>query len=316
MRSEGKKILVPVDGSAQSLKTVHYVAQIMPPLTTKIVLFHVLSKIPEHFRDLGIVSSTMSREVVYAMDIMDKEQRAKIEEFMRRARGVLYDAGFPESNVSVEIREMEKGFARDIAAESRHRYNAIAIGRKGINPLQEMVLGSIASKIVVNYCRIPIWLVGANPGNGKVLVAMDPSDSAITAVDHVAGILNGTTEEIRLIHAVRGIKSVTEGYQNIFIGDYLDKLNREAAAKITPVFEEAIDHMTAMGISSERISTTVVTGVASRAGAILKEAQEGDFGTIVLGRRGVTRVQNYDMGRVTYKLVQMVADRAVWVVGC
>jgi len=53
MGPEGKKILVPVDGATQSLDTVKYVSKIMPAANTKVVLFHVLSKIPEHFRDLG-----------------------------------------------------------------------------------------------------------------------------------------------------------------------------------------------------------------------------------------------------------------------
>ena len=44
-------------------------------------------------------------------------------------------------------------------------------------------------------------------------------------------------------------------------------------------------------------------------------ALPGGYGTIVVGRRGLSTVEEFDMGRVSNKLVQAAKDRAVWVVG-
>jgi hypothetical protein len=46
------KLLVPVDGSDRSLKTVRYISKIDPFRRMRIVLFHVFSKVPEGFWDL------------------------------------------------------------------------------------------------------------------------------------------------------------------------------------------------------------------------------------------------------------------------
>jgi nucleotide-binding universal stress UspA family protein len=67
--------------------------------------------------------------------------------------------------------------------------------------------------------------------------------------------------------------------------------------------------------SHERLSTRVVTGVGSRAAAILAEAEAGNYDTIVVGRRGVSEVLDFSMGRVTNKLTQITKQNALWIVG-
>jgi hypothetical protein len=56
-------------------------------------------------------------------------------------------------------------------------------------------------------------------------------------------------------------------------------------------------------------------GATTRAGTILEEARSGGYGAIVVGRPGVSTVEEFDMGRVSNKLVQTAEDRALRVVG-
>jgi hypothetical protein len=58
----------------------------------------------------------------------------------------------------------------------------------------------------------------------------------------------------------------------------------------------------------------IITGVASRAAAIYEEALRGGYGTIVAGRKGISRVEEFNMGRVTSKLLQLAKGLAVWIV--
>ena len=44
-------------------------------------------------------------------------------------------------------------------------------------------------------------------------------------------------------------------------------------------------------LGKERISTKIITGVLSRAAAIVKEAGQENYDTIVLGRRGLSQVK-------------------------
>jgi nucleotide-binding universal stress UspA family protein len=68
------------------------------------------------------------------------------------------------------------------------------------------------------------------------------------------------------------------------------------------------------GVEGDRISTKIVTGAASRAKAIVEEAKNGGYGTIAVGRRGLSRVEECFMGRVSKKVIQLAQEMAVWVV--
>ena len=56
------------------------------------------------------------------------------------------------------------------------------------------------------------------------------------------------------------------------------------------------------------------SGVRSRSEAIVKEAADGGFGTIVVGRRGLSKVEAFFMGRVGHEVVYGGKMFSVWVV--
>ena len=68
------------------------------------------------------------------------------------------------------------------------------------------------------------------------------------------------------------------------------------------------------GVKGSRISTQVNLHSSSRAKDILTEAREGAYGTIVMGRRGLSKVHEFLMGRVTNKVLHRAEGFAVWIV--
>jgi nucleotide-binding universal stress UspA family protein len=46
----------------------------------------------------------------------------------------------------------------------------------------------------------------------------------------------------------------------------------------------------------------------------VEEARNSSCGTIVMGRRGLSRVEEFFMGRVSKKVLQLAKWNAVWVV--
>jgi nucleotide-binding universal stress UspA family protein len=68
------------------------------------------------------------------------------------------------------------------------------------------------------------------------------------------------------------------------------------------------------GFESEKISEKIITGVSSRSGAIVEEAEDGGYSTIVVGRRGLSKVEAFFMGRVGHKVVYGGKNFTVWVV--
>jgi nucleotide-binding universal stress UspA family protein len=155
---------------------------------------------------------------------------------MRKAENILQRAGFPKESVEVKIHNRKSGFARDIAREAKQGYDGILVGRKGMSNLKDLVLGSIATKLIEKISFIPILVVGKKPKTGSVLMALDGSDNAARAVDYVGKILGGSDYAARLIHVIR---SDNPEYVN------------ERKMKMNGVFDEAKAVLETSGFNSE-----------------------------------------------------------------
>ena len=318
--SKPNRILVAVDGSEHALAAVRYVGKTLPPERVEIVMYHVITKVPESFWDLE--QEPAFRYKLADIKAWEDIQERLIKEFLVKARQALREAGIPDEAVCEKIEERKAGIARDIIAEAAAGYDAVVVGRRGLSELKDLVLGSIAFKLLERVCEIPVWIVGGKMQRGKFLVAMDTSDGSMHAVNHVASIVNGSPYfEVTLIHVVRGLdifhqifeKGIGEALQRDWI-ESTEKELEETRKEIEPLFREARSRLVSAGIRPERIKEKVVKGRGSRAGTICDEAEQGGYDTIVVGRRGLSRVQEFFMGRVSNKVIQLAKDKTVWVV--
>ena len=297
MTGTQKKILLAVDGSENSLEVVRYAGKIPAFREMATVLYNVSSKIPEAYWDLEKNSSAAWR--MSEARAWEKEHDKVIQGCMRRAEKMLQVAGFHKESIEVKIHNRKQGFARDIAKEAERGYGGVLVGRKGMSNLKDLVLGSIATKLIEKISFVPILVVGKNPQTGSVLLALDGSDNATRAVDYVGKVLGGSDYAARLIHVIR---SDNPEYVN------------ERKMEIKGVFDEARGELIISGFNPDRVTTKIITGAGSRAAAVVQEAQDGDYGTIVVGRRGLSRVRDFLMGRVSNKLIHLAKNQAVWVV--
>jgi nucleotide-binding universal stress UspA family protein len=158
-----KKFLVLVDGSERSLNTVKYIKDFMPvDAHTQIVLFHVFSGIPEEYRELMKEPTCMGA----LQELKNRELDEKLQSmaFLERTKEILIAAGFPEQSVELKLHGMEKGIARDIIDETKKGYSAVFMSRRGITmALQNIILGSVAVKLLQSLSFIPLILVGPAP---------------------------------------------------------------------------------------------------------------------------------------------------------
>ncbi len=315
-----KKILLSVDGSEHALHAVRYVAATAPADRVEVVLFHIMTRIPESFWDL-------QKEPAFHYRFLDMrewemQQEKLILEFMSQACEILYAAGFPGESVRVSMQDRKIGIAQDIIAESRQGYDTVVAGRRGLSELKDLVLGSIANKLVEKLAQVPVWVIGARQQRGKFLVALDTSEGAMLAVDYVAKMVGCSPRfEVTLFHVVRGFDIFHQAIGKPAARDpdglWQERLAKElerAGSGIEDVFAEATGRLLDAGMEPAHVSRKVAKGASSRAGAILDEAERGGFDTVVVGRRGLSRVQEFFMGRVSNKVIHLAKDKTVWVV--
>lgn len=297
MTPRKKRILLAFDGSFHAMESARYIGRIPTFQRMDIVLFHVFTRIPECYYDLEPSTPMASR--LREIRAWESQQETEIQEAVEKARRLLIEEGVPESNIQLEMHERQKGIARDLAAEAKKGYAAVIIGRKGVSRIRDLVMGSVSAKLLEKLTFVPLIVVGRNAGARRSLVALDRSENSWRAAEFTARMLGGTDWEVTLASVVRG--DVTECIE-------------EARAAMAEVFEKVTDRFVKSGFAREHISTRLISGAQSRAAVLVQKADQGGFGTIVVGRRGLSRVKDFFIGRVSNKVIQLARDQAVWVV--
>jgi nucleotide-binding universal stress UspA family protein len=311
MVDKGKKILLTVDGSEQSMDAVRYVAGSVQQSKAQVVVYQVMSKVPEVFWDLG--RDPAWEQKIESLRLWEKQQESLAESFMANAVTIFRDAGFGASAVTTKIGRQKEGIARDIISEAHQGFDIVVAGRGKSNE-EGVPLGSVATKVLSAAANFSLWLIGGKPTSDKVLIALDSSEGGLRAVKHAGTMFNHDNNLMTLFHAIRGICVSSVGLEDIFPEAYRKQLMEEAEEEIQPALQLAKAHLKRLDISPERLSSKVITSVRSRAAAIVQEARQEGYGTIVVGRRGISEVTEFAMGRVTNKLTQLAKDRALCIV--
>lgn len=308
------RLLVAVDGSSHSLDAVRYMAHLAMGSRARLKLLLILPAFQEEVFWQVPMDEAFMRHMRTRYEDHASEARKSAEGFLDRCLKILVDAGIPERFVDLEVRSQRVGVARDIIAEAGTGYDAVVIGRRGLGKVESLLLGSVSTKIVQRLQTIPVWVVGGLSQVKRVLIAVDASANSGKAVDFAASYLSGTDCKIRLFHAVRGFPP-TLGPTFLQTGEELERqLTANLNQGINQMFDMYRSSLMAAGIDSERIQTEWTMGSISRAADILALARRGEFGTVVLGRRGISAVRELVMGRVTNKVLHGAEGLAVWIV--
>ncbi len=304
-----RKLLVPVDGSDRSINTVKYISKFEPFRRMRVILFHVFSKVPEGFWDLE--TDPRSTSTVKEVRAWEVQQKRNINQYMEIARQFLIKTGFPSNSIEVKIQNRKEGFARDIIREARNGYYAVVTRRRGMTGLRGIVLGSVATKLVEKLSFLPLILVGRKPPGNKILLGFDGSEGSLRAVDFVGSTMGGFGFKAKLIYVIRGKENDDPHTQLLYSpAKYTDTARKQMTTDLALAGEKLAD----LGFKPHQISTELISGAASRARAIVAEAKQNGYGTIVMGRRGHSKVRDFFIGRVTNKVIHLARDKTVWII--
>ena len=312
-----KKLLVLVDGSERSVRTVNYVREFMPlDENMKIVLFHVFKGFPETYWE--ITREQGFSETDRKFQDWGAAQENKIRKYLEQMKITLVAGGFSEAQIEIKVHILETGVAQDIIEEAKQGYKAVVMSRRSMaNVLQCIILGSVAVKLLESISFIPIIFTGPAPPVKKILLAVDASPCSMEAVDFVASFLGGQGYEVCIFHAIIGLGKVDFEYtdDSPMPDVNMPDLRIETfKLKVAHMMHDIKDRLVAAGFAPEKVYEKIAPGVNSRSEAIVKEAEDGNYGAIVVGRRGLSRVEAFFMGRVGHKVVYGGRQFTVWVV--
>ncbi|MDX9789070.1 MAG: universal stress protein [Desulfobacterales bacterium] len=304
------KILMAADGSDQSLNAVRYIGGAFSAGRVEVVLFSVRASVPESFLDLR--KEAAFRSTMLSISAWESQTKRDLDAFMSKAKDVLMKADFPDKAVSIHIQPKKVGIARDILQESLNGYDAVVVGRTGISRIKDFVLGSVANKLVGKTPHIPIVVVGGDPSPKKVLVGFDGSEGANRAVSVVSTMIDPANCSVTLCHVIRRLNLHLAG-EFFFTPDDEHEWVDQAKKDILPQMQAAENRLVNAGFHPSEVFVQILDEEVSRASKLVKNATGAGMGTIVVGRRGLSMVEEFVLGRVSTKVLSMAQNMAVWI---
>ena len=307
-----KMIVIPFDGSRNAMRSLDYLNLMYgPTYNLKVTLLHMMPHLPSILSPDDSIDKYDWSQISAA----EKKNMQLAEQMLAKAKGVLVEMGFEEERIQTVFRKKERDVAMDACRWSQNKEaDAVLLARHGRTGLDDLFMGEISKK-VVDHCQFcPVWIVDGKIDSNNVLLCIDNSENALRAVDHAGFMLAGTESRVTLFYSMPHLIQLFP-LEVIEDASDLDELWKEKAGKqIASSMINAREMLLNAGFTENRITVKVVDGGRSPADDILEEARKNDFGTLILGRRGLSAFKEFFMGSVTSKVLSRALGLATWIV--
>ena len=147
--------------------------------------------------------------------------------------------------------------------------------------------------------------------NKNILIAVDESENARRAVLYVAQLLEGAEGfSVTILHVIN------EPEEDYFpTTDEKEKWLSQYKKKVDKMLEDYREILIQKGFDESVVSVrSTMRDCPSMAQCILKEKDETEYSTVVVGRQGLSRSEEFLFGSVSSKIVNYARNCTVWVV--
>jgi len=306
-----KKILIAVDGSIHSRRAIEYCVNMCSLIKE---MQYILINIQPKISDFLIQESKMDSKASSALKEVVEKNKENSKKILNESMNVIVRLGIGENLIEKVSLPVVKGTAKGILDYAKQTLcDAIVVGDRGKSKLAEAFTGSIANNVLEHTDTIPVWAAGGDIKSQKVMIAVDGSESALKAVDHVAFMLEGNSEiKVTLLHVTPKLRD----YCTIEFdeeGEMIEEVIISGDKKCVDSFYiHAQQKFKEAGLSESQIEVKEIESKLSIGKAIVENANKEDCGTLVIGRRGAN--ESFFMGSVSRYILTNASDCAVWLV--
>ncbi len=307
-----RHVLLTTDGSIFSQKAVDYLATLFIGREDfEITVFCVAPAPPSY-----LLSPVPGMNELKRQEKLEKFQAENINwanKCVTETKESLIRKGFSEKQIHTKITIQRGDLAKVILREAIDgKYDALLAGRRGLGKISSWWVGSVTQKLVEYGKNVPVWIIDGSQWNKKFLVPVDLGESGLLLIDHLSFILAGDPEaQIELLHVIPSLlpreeeKSLDEIQS--FFGKIEETLAREFFAEAEKILKDSF--------SPDQVKVKIKYSPRGAARIIINEANEGDFATVVIGRRGTGGFKDLLLGSVSSKVIFNLTGKRIWVLG-
>jgi len=306
------KILLPVDGSADSKRALQFAGYLGASLSKSLSGLTLLRVLAGGYMSRHMGNIDFRVEGLMQSDTFKRIKEEHIEKdimpLLNEGEKTLRDLGIETEIEKLVVDGDPSNEIIRIADEGK--FSTIIMARRELSEAKGHFLGSVTSKVVHASSRQTVFVVGHKILEDKkcpvpkMLVPVDGSSYSMNGIKHascLAEMLKDSMKQITLLRVINPALYEERLSKGIVPEEETNKILDEAKAAFIEV-----------AISEKIITTKSRTG--KPADEILKEADEGDYNLIILGRKGRTALKDLILGGVSTTVLEHCLNPAVAIV--
>jgi len=306
------RILIATDGSLCASHALHYTGFIFKDKEDiDIVVIHVLPPLPPILTERKIGDDDFAKWQMEFREKWLKRYEEKANHILNEAKEMLLKQGIDEKKIRIEVYFSRSTVAKDLLFYFiGGAFDALVLGRRGLSKIEELVIGSVSERIIHAEDTPPVWIVTGRVSSKKILIPVDGSEPSKRAIEYAGLMLAGISDvSINLLHV---LTEKYVDYEEAFGMEYWSRWKSERKKLIGSFLDKAKEILVSSGIPETSITVTIKEG-GDTAKEILKEQKEGNYGTIILGKRGLSGIKEF-IGSVSKKIITYASNCAVCIV--
>jgi len=311
-----RHILIATDGSPNAKKAIQYAADLYADVAdVDVTLLTVAEPLPALLTQGGTTFQGESKRL-RRLEEIDRQRERECNDILERGKALLERSGFPAGRVHTKAVPKSSGVVSEILREARNGlYDALVVGRRGLGRLASYFIGSISGGVLQQVKNLPVWIVDEITRSKRVLVAVDACEECLKVVDHASFALAGIKDiQITIFHVIPKFRPFLASEDAASYTDVETALSSYSEERIKTLLSGVHELFGNAGFTKESVEVKIKHGSTGVARDILDRYQKGEYGTLVVGRRGIGGWEAIFPGSVSGKLLTNVPDGAVWVV--
>jgi len=312
-----RNILLATDGSGHALKGAQYVAELYKGTSdVDVTVLSISPAVPPIYRE-GIRDAAIRKQFAAWKKKREEEARGYID----GATKVLFKGGFKKSHVKGRYEQQVVGAARDIIrVVDAGLFDACVVGKKGMGWIGSLFLGSITDKLIEISEDHPLWLVEGKKGKARrILAAMDETGRAVDLARYMGSMLKGLEDvEILFYHYCAPFTEDLSPEERRKLKKLEERAVEREKEEMSHYFEEAKKVLVDLGFDEKSVGYEFQYDKSARpkkvTQAILARLKKGNYGTLVIGRKGATQAREFRLGSVAMRIIAEAKDCVVWVI--
>ncbi|MEW6068239.1 MAG: universal stress protein [Nitrospirota bacterium] len=306
------KILLPIDGSEHSKRAIEFAGNIGTSFSKSLTGISLLRVITGRYMYDHVPYFDIRTEILRQPDAFAKFKQRYIDTNVKpsldEGEKILRDMGI---GAQIEKLVADGDPAHEIVRVAKEgNFSTIIMARRGLSEIMGLLLGSVTDRVVHSATGQTVYIVGQRMPKDKkcpvpkILVPVDGSAYSMRGVEHAACIaheLKDCMDKVMLLRVV-----------NLTFYEKRLKQGIDPDEEAKRILEVARDAFFKEGIPEKLIETKVRLGSPHE--EIIKEAEEGEYNLIIMGRKGRTALKDIILGGVSTTVLHRCQNPSIAIV--